>query len=138
MKRFRHILKAATLLGLLGVQSLQAQTRLIVGTVTASKDGQNLANVSVTVVGTNINVFSDNEGRYAINAPASAKKLQFTLNGFQQVTIDIPTGSDKLDVKMESDEVGLNTVTITALGISRQQRALGYSSQNVSGAEIQG
>jgi TonB-linked SusC/RagA family outer membrane protein len=138
MKRFRHILKAAALLGLLGVQSLQAQTRLIVGTVTGSKDGQNLSNVSVSVVGTNINVFSDNEGRYAVNAPASAKKLQFTLNGFQQATLDIPTGSDKLDVKMESDEVGLNTVTITALGISRQQRALGYSSQNVSGAEIQG
>ena len=138
MKNFKPILKAVMLIGAFGAFSAWAQTRLIVGTVKSGKDQSSLANVSVTVKGTNISTFSDNEGRYAINAPQSAKQIVFLLNNYKSLTADIPSGSDKLDVVMEEDPVGMSTVTITALGISRQQRALGYATQNVSGKEIAG
>lgn len=138
MKNFKPILKAVMLIGAFGAFSAWAQTRLIVGTVKSGKDQSSLANVSVTVKGTNISTFSDNEGRYAINAPQSAKQIVFLLNNYKSLTADIPSGSDQLDVVMEEDPVGMSTVTITALGISRQQRALGYATQNVSGKEIAG
>ncbi|MEN9510448.1 MAG: hypothetical protein RLZZ370_267 [Bacteroidota bacterium] len=138
MKNFKPLLKAMMLIGAFSAVNAWAQTRLIVGTVKSAKDQSSLANVSVTVKGTNISTFTDNEGRYAINAPQSAKQIVFLLNNYKGITSDIPSGSDALDVIMEEDPVGMSTITITALGISRQQRALGYATQNVSGKEIAG
>jgi TonB-linked SusC/RagA family outer membrane protein len=138
MKNFKPLLKAMMLIGAFSAVNAWAQTRLIVGTVKSAKDQSSLANVSVTVKGTNISTFTDNEGRYAINAPQSAKQIVFLLNNYKGITSAIPSGSDALDVIMEEDPVGMSTITITALGISRQQRALGYATQNVSGKEIAG
>jgi len=138
MKNFKPLLKAVMLIGAFSALNAWAQTRLIVGTVKSAKDQGSLANVSVTVKGTNISTFTDNEGRYAINAPQSAKQIVFLLNNYKALSSDIPSGSDRLDVTMEEDPVGMSTITITALGISRQQRALGYATQNVSGKEIAG
>jgi hypothetical protein len=112
-----------------------AQTVTINGTVTAAEDGLSLPGVAVTVKGTTLGALTDANGRYSLNVPASAQTLTFTFVGMKTVSETI-SGRTTIDVAMQTDMLGLDEVVVTALGISRDKKALGYSVQDVTGDEI--
>jgi TonB-linked SusC/RagA family outer membrane protein len=119
-----------------GGYTLLAQTTVITGTVTSSVEGEGpIPGVTVQVKGTTIGAITDANGRYSIPAPTSATTLIFSYIGMKSQEVEIG-GRTVINGVMESDILGLDEVVVTALGISREKKALGYSVQDVTGDEI--
>ncbi len=121
---------------LTGFTSILAQTRTITGTITSTSEGEGaLPGVTVTVKGTNIGTFSDSNGKFSLQLPQNASILVFSYIGMKKQEIQV-TGQNVITVAMESDVLGLEEVVVTALGISREKKSLGYSVQEVRGDNI--
>ncbi|WP_339735455.1 SusC/RagA family TonB-linked outer membrane protein [uncultured Sunxiuqinia sp.] len=118
----------------IGLQSVFAQTREITGTVTSAEDGQSIPGVSVSVKGTTLGTITDLDGRYVINVPQDASTLVFSFVGMQSQEVAL-TGNTA-NVVMEADVVGINEVVVTAMGISRQEKSLGYAVTKVKGEDL--
>ena len=119
-----------------GASVLLAQTRVITGTVTSLVEGEGtLPAVTVLVKGTAVATSTDASGKYSLGVPANATTLVFTFIGMkpQEVAIE---GRTVINVIMESELVGLDEVVVTALGISREKKSLGYATQEVRGDVI--
>lgn len=132
MKRFALIF---AFLVLACMPVLHAQTVQIVGTVTSSEDGNAVPGVSVIVKGTTIGTTTDLDGKYSLNVPSNAQTIVFSFVGLKSQEIAIG-GRTNIDVVLESDVVGLEEVVVTALGVSRAKKSLGYSVQEVKGDEV--
>ena len=116
--------------------TLMAQTILITGTVTSSVQGEGpIPGVTITVKGTTLGVVTDVNGKYSLSVPQASKTITFSYIGMKKQDVDIE-GRKVVDVVMSPDILGLNEVVVTALGISREKKALGYSTQQVTSEEI--
>jgi TonB-linked SusC/RagA family outer membrane protein len=119
-----------------GVYALQAQTKVITGTITSAIEGEGpIPGVTVQVKGTTIGTITDVNGKYTLTVPQDATTLVFSYIGMKKQEVEI-AGRSVIDGVMESDILGLEEVVVTALGISREKKALGYSVQDVTGDEI--
>ena len=104
--------------------------RTVTGRITDSNDGQPLPIVSVTVKGANVGVVSGSDGSYSIELPAGANVLVFSLVGY--ASVEETTGARTvINVAMVEDVSELKEVVVTALGISREKKALGYAVQEL-------
>jgi TonB-linked SusC/RagA family outer membrane protein len=114
---------------------LHAQTVQITGKVTTADDGTPIPGVSVLVKGTTTGTTTDMDGNYSINVPDNAVPLVFSFVGLKTQEVAI-AGRTNIDVVMEQDIVGLEEVVVTALGISREKKSLGYAVQDVKSEEL--
>ena len=115
---------------------LLAQTRVITGTVTSAVAGEGpIPGVTVMVKGTTIGALTDVNGKYSITVPTSATTLVFSYIGMKSREVEIG-GRTVIDGILESELVGLNEVVVTALGIAKEKKALGYSVQDVKGDQL--
>lgn len=105
------------------------------GTVTSSEDGVGLPGVSVLVKGTQQGTITDSEGKYSITVPNNAAVLVFTFIGYtgQEVAVN---GRTTVDLALEPNVEQLGEVVVTALGIEREERSLGYSVAEVDGDDL--
>jgi len=115
--------------------ALMAQTVTIKGTVTNAEDGLPIPSVAVTVKGTTLGTLTDNDGKYSINVPVNVKTLSFNFVGMKPIQEEIRDRTT-IDVAMATDMLGLDEVVVTALGISREKKSLGYAVQEVNGDNI--
>ena len=108
--------------------------RTVTGTVTG--DGDALIGASVAVKGASGGARTDINGRYSVQVPAGATALVFSYTGYttQEVTLD---ASNVIDVVMKPN-TQLEEVVVTALGISREQKSLGYAVQQIGGDQLTG
>jgi TonB-linked SusC/RagA family outer membrane protein len=113
---------------------VRAQQRTITGTVLLETDNTPLIGVSVTVVGKNVAVQTDLNGKFSIPA-ATGDQLRFAYIGFTPQQLTVGTGST-LIVRLKEDVSQLNEVVVTAMGIKREKRALGYSVQEIQSDEL--
>ncbi|MFN4144795.1 MAG: SusC/RagA family TonB-linked outer membrane protein [Runella sp.] len=112
-----------------------AQERKITGKVTAAEDGSPLPGVSVVVKGTSKGTNTDQSGAYSIDAPANAT-LVFSFVG--TTTQEVAVGNrTTVNVSLAADTKQLTEVVVTAQGIVREKRALGYSVTSVESKNIQ-
>jgi len=119
-----------------GVYALQAQTVVITGTISSAIEGEGaIPGVTIQVKGTTIGTITDVNGKYTLTVPQDATTLVFSYIGMKKQEVEI-NGRTVIDGIMESDILGLEEVVVTALGISREKKALGYSVQDVNGEEI--
>ncbi len=128
--------KVALLLALLliGLQVLFAQTKEITGTVTSSEDGGSIPGVSVSVKGTTLGTITNMDGEYRLTVPNDASTLVFSFVGMKTQEVAITSG--KIDVVMEAETIGIDEVVVTALGIKRSEKSLGYAVQTVGGDQL--
>ncbi|NOZ48058.1 MAG: SusC/RagA family TonB-linked outer membrane protein [Chlorobi bacterium] len=132
MKKFSMLI---FLFVFIGMQIVNAQKREITGVVTSAEDGSTLPGVSVVVKGTTIGTSTDINGKYAIEVSEDVTSLVFTFVGMK--VKEAPLGaSNVLNVQLEPEVIGVDEVVVTALGISREKKSLGYAVQEVSGDEI--
>ena len=103
------------------------QTRIVSGLVIS-------ADASVFVDGTSIGTVTDAEGHYSLNV-RNGKVLKFTFFGMKDVLVDI-SGKDVVDVTLEPDALGLDEVVVTATGMTRQEKTLGYASTTVRADQL--
>ena len=119
----------------IGMQVLQAQTRAITGTVTNADDGSTIPGVSVVVKGTTFGTTTDLNGKYSLNVLADAQALRFSFIGMNAVERNI-AGINVLNVSMVPTATAIEGVVVTALGISREKKSLGYATQELGGDEL--
>jgi TonB-dependent SusC/RagA subfamily outer membrane receptor len=120
----------------LGVLAIYGQGRAITGSVVGADDGEPLPGVSVAVKGTSIGTITGSDGKYEINVPQDENILVFSFVGLLTQELEIGTNTI-IDLVMEQDLLELDEVVVTALGISREKKALGYSVSTLSSADIE-
>ncbi len=121
----------AILLALISLQ-ISAQNRTITGKVTSSQDNETIPGVSVVVPGTTIGTSTDIDGNFKLDVPANATVLRFSAIGMKNKDVAIGA-SNVVDVVMDPDVMKLDEVVVTALGISKETKSLGYATQQVGG-----
>jgi TonB-linked SusC/RagA family outer membrane protein len=119
----------------IGLNVLLAQNKEITGKVTSADDGGSIPGVSVSVKGTTLGAITDMDGNYRIKVPLDAKTLLFTFVGMasQEVSIGNQT---TINVKLASENIAVEEVVVTALGIKRSEKSIGYSASTVNSDEI--
>lgn len=123
-----------TLLLALVVQlSIAQEQQTITGTVT-DDNGMPLPGVNVLVQGTTEGTQTDFDGNYSIEA-AQGEVLVFSYLGMRTVEYTVAQ-SNTIDVILEPDAAQLDEVVVTALGITREKRSLGYATEEVGGEEV--
>ena len=120
------------LLIVLVAQITFAQERVVSGVV-SDNAGLPLPGVSVLVKGTKNGTQTDFDGKYSIKATPS-EILIFSYIGMK--TQEAKAASAKINIKMASDAVELEGVVVTALGVKRQKKQLGYATATVSGKDL--
>jgi TonB-linked SusC/RagA family outer membrane protein len=109
--------------------------RTVTGTVVSGGDGEGLPGVTVRAKGTNRGVNTDFNGNYRLEVPEGVNTLVFSFVGFNTQEVEIGNRS-VVDVTLTEDVQQLQEVVVTALGIAREERSLGYAVQEVSGEEF--
>ena len=119
-----------------GLQVVFAQQRTITGVVTGKDDGATIPGVTVMVKGTTIGTVTDASGKYTVTVPAKYDVLLFSFVGMKSQEVSIGT-STSINVVMESDVLNIEGVVVTAIGISRESKALGYSVQEIGADDLE-
>jgi TonB-linked SusC/RagA family outer membrane protein len=112
--------------------SANAQQKTISGTVTGAEDGQPVIGCTVQVKGMPFGTVTNTDGKYSFSVPETAAAIVFSFVGMKSQEIAI-SGRNVIDVVLASDILGLSEVVVTALGISREKKSLGYSTQELKG-----
>ncbi len=109
-----------------------AQNNNVTGVV-KDANGEPLIGATVKVKGTSRGAATDAEGRYSINAPQGST-LVISYIGSQPMEVKV-TGS-KMDVTLAGSETALDEVVVTALGIKKERKALGYNVTDLKSEEL--
>lgn len=119
------------------MQTMQAQeARTITGTITDPETNEPLVGVNVVVKGSTIGTVTNVDGKYTIKLPAGASFVEVRYVGYETKVLPVDEASNVLDVALAEDVIGLSDVVVTALGIKREKKALGYAVQEVKGDEL--
>lgn len=112
-----------------------AQDRTITGTVTGKDDGLPIPGVSVKIVGSTSGTSTDANGKYSLRVSSGQGSIDVTSIGYQTQRIAIGS-SNVINVALVTDAQQLGEVVVTALGVSREKKTLGYSATQVDSKEI--
>ncbi len=123
------------ILALTGWIGIAAQTVQVRGKITSSEDGTPLPGATVIVKGSTVGTTADIDGNYTINVPAGSETLVFSYVGMVSQELAIG-GRPTIDVALEPTSTGLEEVVVTALGIRKAEKNLGYSATSVSSSDI--
>lgn len=121
----------------IGVIQGAAQVTTVRGIVTTEEDGEPVIGASVIVKGTSLGTVTDVNGRFELSGlPPSATRLLISYISLMAKEVAI---APQVSVTLKSDTHLLDEVVVTALGISREKKALGYTAQEVKqNALVQG
>ena len=115
-------------------KALQVNAK-VTGTVTSAEDNQGLPGVTVLVKDTQTGTVTNVNGEYSIEITGNNPVLVFSYVGYE--TTEIPVnGRSTLDVALAESLEALQEVVVTALGIEREERSLGYSVGRVDGEDL--
>jgi len=115
--------------------ALHAQGTQIKGKVTSSEDGSTLPGATVMVTGTTIVTVTDADGNYTLNLPPEAKAITVSFVGMKTKEIQIG-GQAVINIILEPEAKNIEEVVVTAMGLKRSEKSLGYSATQVSSEEI--
>src|SRR5438270_8515007 len=127
--------KIASLLSVLMLMCALAfgQTRTVSGTV-RDVNGNPIPFATITVVGTNTATQADASGNFTLNNVANNARLSITATGFSGQTVS--SSGNLSSISLTRSENQLSEVVVTALGVRRQAKELGYSTARVSTQEL--
>ena len=127
-------MKRAILLVALGLISCLAfaQTR-VSGTVISAEDNAPVPGAGVIVNGTTVGTVTGADGKFTLTVPSGSKSLIVSCLGMKTQEVD---ATDGIVIVLENDFNALNEVVVTAMGITREKKALGYAIQEVKSEEL--
>ncbi len=112
-----------------------AQTRAVSGRVTDQKTGEGLPGVTVLLKGTTNGTSSNADGSFTLTVPQVGGALVFSSVGMN--TVEHALGSEtQFNVGLTQNSRELSEVVVTALGIEKDKRTLGYATQEIQGAAV--
>lgn len=116
---------------------LMAQGKTLVGKVIASDTGEPIPIASVLVKGHNsFGEYTDDNGNFTLkDVPADATHLVVSYMGY--ITAEVEIGNQtRFEIKLDPDAISLDQVVVTALGIQRQAKEIGYATAKVSSEDL--
>ena len=111
-----------------------AQQKTITGKVT-DVNGSSIPGVSVILKGTTTGTTTNNDGKYSLTSSADAKILIFSFVGMRTQEVSIGNKT-VIDVVLTDEITGVEEVVVTALGIKKSNKSLGYSTANVKADQL--
>ena len=132
MKQFLYILSTFSLFLLPEISNAQ---QVVSGKVVGADDNTGIPGVNILVKGTDTGTVTDFNGNYTLEIPSDTATLVFSFVGYQRKEVDV-NNRQTIDVVLRPDVTELTEVVVTALGIEKDKKALGYSSQQVGGEDL--
>ncbi|MDI9356034.1 MAG: SusC/RagA family TonB-linked outer membrane protein [Chitinophagaceae bacterium] len=136
----RYILLSSFLLMCLFVNQVYAQDRVISGKVTSHEDGSGLPGVNVVLKGTTTGTITDIDGNYKLTIPKEGGVLVFSFIGLtpQETLVEEGAIEVDMDVALKADikQLDANAVIVSAQGISREAKTLGFAQTTISSATL--
>jgi len=118
---------------MVGLGLVNAQSRSVSGKVISADDGQPVIGATVLVRGTTVGTITNTDGIFKISIPGNAKELVISYVGMKTVQVD---AKENLIITLANEDKLFNEVVVTAMGISREKKALGYATQELSGDDL--
>ena len=113
-----------------------SQGKVVRGTVTSAEDDMPVVGASVMVRGTQMGTITDLDGNFEIQrVPSNANTLVVSYIGMKKQEVAIKDGA--ILVELQADVEKLDEVVVTAQGLTRKEKSLGYSTQKVKAEELQ-
>ena len=129
MKRFTYLFFCL----LTSIGFTAAQTRTITGTVISSDTQEPVIGASIVVKGTTVGTITNFEGAFSLDVPSDAKTLVISYIGMKREEMGIkPT----MRILLTPDTQNLDEVVVTAMGLTRDKKSLGYAIQEVKSDEL--
>ena len=123
------------LLAVFSAGTIFGQTRQLTGKVTSAAEKQPIPGVAIVVKGTQIATTTGSDGKFVLTVKTQGGILEFSSIGF--VKLDVPiTASNAYDISLEADVKNIDEVVVTALGITRAKKTLGYAVQDINSTEL--
>ncbi|HRH36657.1 MAG TPA: TonB-dependent receptor plug domain-containing protein, partial [Catalimonadaceae bacterium] len=135
MKKPKQLFWLLVLLGHLFYTDLQAQERTVTGKVSDAKEGSGIPGVGVLLKGQARGTVTDAQGNFSLAVPETGAVLIFSMIGMKTQTIEVGAQT-VINVAMVEDVTELKDVVVTAAGIERTTKSLGYSTQKVDGQSL--
>jgi len=118
----------------LSVTMLMAQNKTVTGSVISAEDGEPVIGATVIVPGTNLGTVTDLNGKFSLSVPANTRQLTISYVGMASKTVNIR--NNKVSVHLETDDKILEDVVVTAMGLKKSEKSLGYSAQTLNDEEL--
>ena len=128
----KRVLILFACIGFLSMQVFAQQT--VTGTVTSADDGMGLPGVTVMVKGTQVGTLTDLNGAYSIPVPEGSTSLLFEFMGM--VTQEVAISGNVVNAAMQASDITIDDVVVTALGITREKKSVGYAIQDLKEDEL--
>lgn len=110
-----------------------AQTITVKGNVTSEDDGEPIIGASILVQGTNKGTITDLDGDFTLPNVEQNAVLVISYVGMQTKTVK---AAPKVNIKLSMNSQALDEVMVTAMGIQRQARSLGYATAKVDADQL--
>ena len=117
------------------VLSLQQQDKKVVKGHVVDENGEPLIGVTIAVKGTSERSVTDIDGNFSLSTATSSPLLKFSYLGYKNKEVSV-AGKAELNVSMQPDQQSIGEVVVTALGIKREKKMLGYSVQDIKGDQL--
>ncbi len=117
------------------VNSESQQGILVTGKVISGVDNSSLPGATVLVKGTTSGVVTDIDGKYSITVPGAQSVLVFSFVGMETKEAAV-NGKSVINISLALSTIGVEEVVVTALGITRKEKSLGYSVGRVGGDDL--
>ncbi len=118
---------------MIGVGLVNAQSKSVTGKVISADDGQPIIGATVIVKATTNGTITDADGVFKISLQGNAKTLVISYVGMKTVEVE---AANNMTVKLESDALVIDEVVVTAFGLKRSEKSLGFSASTVKNDEI--
>ena len=129
MRKLKFLL---TCLLMVSISLVSAQTKTASGTVTSADNGEPVIGASVLIKGTSQGTITNVNGKFTLTVPANATLV---ISSIGLISQEAAPGTN-MEIVLLTDTKTLDEVVVTALGIQRQKRDLGYSTANINSEEL--
>lgn len=113
----------------------QQETVTVKGTVKDGKDGEALPGVTISDSQRKVLGVTDGNGSFTVRA-AKGTEISFSMLGYTQAKRTVTAATNAMVVNMSSSSAELNEVVVTALGIKREEKSLGYATTTVDSTQL--
>ena len=112
-----------------------AQNRSITGTV-ADADNKGVVSATIKVKGVSISTVTDFDGKFTVSVPAGKATLAVSSIGFISKAVEVAADQSSVNIVLAESTQELGEVVVTALGIKKQKKSLGYAVQEIKGQSL--
>lgn len=113
-----------------------AQTRQLSGVVSDDAGGAAIASATVKVKGKSIATTTNANGQFSLAVPTGNIVLEISSVGYTALEVSVKEGENNITVSLSKNAATLDQVVVTALGITKEQKKLGYSVTTVGGEQL--